>query len=59
MKLLPEPSNTSMEMVASALSAGAEDITDVCKKLETTIDVCAKFKEYYLSTKTNQKESGN
>lgn len=32
------------ETVAAALSAGAEDITDVCRKLETTIDVCAKFK---------------
>jgi dynein heavy chain len=39
------------EIVSSALSAGAEDIIDVCRKLETTIDVCAKFKEYYFEYK--------
>jgi len=34
--------------VASALSSGSEDIVEVCRKLETTIDVCAKFKENYF-----------
>jgi dynein heavy chain len=38
-------------MVASALSSGSEDITEVCRKLETTIDVCSKFKEYYFEYK--------
>ena len=36
--------------VASALT-NAEDIGDVCKKLETTIDICGKFKEYYFEYK--------
>lgn len=38
-------------MVAGALSSGAEDITEVCRKLETTIDVCSKFKENYFEYK--------
>ena len=37
--------------VAAALSSGSEDIVEVCKKLETTIDVCAKFKENYFEYK--------
>lgn len=41
--------------VASALS-NAEDIGEVCKKLETTIDICGKFKEYYFEYK--QKSEG-
>ena len=36
--------------VAAALST-PEEIGDVCKKLETTIDVCTKFKEYYFEYK--------
>jgi len=35
-------------MVASALSSGSEDIHEVCRKLETTIEVCSKFKEFYF-----------
>ena len=41
--------------VASALSS-PEDISEVCKKLETTIDICGKFKEYYFEYK--QKSEG-
>ncbi len=37
--------------MASALSVGSEDITEVCKKLETTIDVCMDFKTYYYEYK--------
>lgn len=36
--------------VASALNS-PEEIGEVCKKLETTIDICAKFKEYYFEYK--------
>lgn len=28
-----------------------EEIGEVCKKLETTIDICGKFKEYYFEYK--------
>lgn len=33
------------------MSSGADDITEVCRKLETTIDVCSKFKENYFEYK--------
>lgn len=36
--------------VASALN-NPEEIGEVCKKLELTIDVCGKFKEYYFEYK--------
>lgn len=35
-------------MVAAALTNGPEDVTDVCRKLETTIDICTKFKDAYF-----------
>jgi dynein heavy chain len=34
--------------VAGALTSGSEEVTEVCKKLETTIDICTKFKDAYF-----------
>ena len=37
--------------VASALSSGNEEVAEVCKKLEITIDICSKFKDEYFDYK--------
>ena len=34
--------------VAGALAAGSEEVPEVCKRLETTIDMCTKFKDAYF-----------
>lgn len=37
--------------IAAALGNGNEQVIQICKKLEITIDICTKFKEEYIDYK--------